>query len=323
MLDILSSDTMIIILAMGASFASVLAVALPMIKRVESKERYRSIIKEKRRNLFEQAKEQANTYIETDEEKKKGKNLTARDSVAALFKLEKLGVGQKARLIVQQAGYRGPNAPLIYLVSQLVLPVIFCLLAGLFISSADTEFSDGVRLMIMLGAAIAGVSIPRLLVKNTAQKRQEEVQLSFPDALDMILICVQGGIGLEAAINRIAESVSDHSEVLAEELGLLSAELALLGDRKGAFKSFADRVGSGSARSFGNAMIQAEQYGTSVSQALRVMAEELRDMRLAEAERKAAALPPKLTVPMILFFLPTLFVVILAPAVLDAINTFG
>lgn len=323
MLSFLNSDMMIIVLAMAACFASVMAVAIPMIKRVESKERYRSIIKEKRRNLFQQAKEQANTYIETDEEKKKSQNISARDSIAALFKLEKLGVGQKARLLVQQAGYRGPNAPLIYLVSQLVLPVVFCLIAGLFISQAKAEFSDSIQLMILGGAAFSGFCIPRILIKNTAQKRQEEVQLSFPDALDMILICVQGGIGLEAAINRIAESISDHSEVLAEEIGLLSAELALLGDRKGAFKSFSDRVGSGSARAFSNAMIQAEQYGTSVSQALRVMAEELREIRLAEAERKAAALPPKLTVPMILFFLPCLFVVILAPAVLDAMSTFG
>lgn len=323
MLDFFSSDTMIVLFAMLASFGSVLAVAIPMIKRVESKERYRSIIKEKRRNLFEQAKVDANTFIETDPEKLKNKNMSARDSVAALFKLEQLGVGQNARLKVQQAGYRSPNAPLIYLVSQLVLPLVFCLIAGMFMSSDKLELSDGVQLMVFAGAAFCGFFLPRLLVKNTAQKRQEEVQLTFPDALDMVLICVQGGIGLEAAINRIAESISDHSDVLAEELGLLSAELALLGDRKGAFKSFSDRVGSGAARSFANAMIQAEQYGTSVSQALRVMAEELRDIRLAEAERKAAALPPKLTVPMILFFLPTLFVVILAPAVLDAMNTFG
>ncbi len=322
MIKLLSSDFMIVLIAMVASFASVLAVALPMIKRVESKERYKTIIKEKRRNLFNQAREQANAYIETDEEKKGG-SVSARDSITALFKLEKLGVGRHARMIVQQAGYRSPNAPLIYLISQLALPVFFCLLSGLFIAAADTELSDGIQLIIIMGAALSGFFLPRILVKNTAQKRQEEVQLSFPDALDMILICVQGGIGLEAAVNRIAESIADHSEVLAEELGLLSAELALLGDRKAAFKSFAARVGSGSARSFANAMIQAEQYGTSVSQALRVMAEELRDMRLAEAERKAAALPPKLTVPMILFFLPTLFVVILAPAVLDAMKTFG
>ncbi len=320
MLSFFNSDTMIIILAMIASFISFLGVVLPMIKRAESKERYRSIIKEKRRSLFNQAKKEANSFIDTDADKKK---VTARDSITALFKLEKLGVGQKARILVQQAGYRHPNAPLIYIISQLALPILFCLLAGLFMTAADREFSDMVQFSIMIGAAVSGFFLPRILIKNTAQKRQEEVQLSFPDALDMILICVQGGIGLEAAVNRIAESISDHSDVLAEELGLLSAELALLGDRKSAFKSFAERVGSGSARAFANAMIQAEQYGTSISQALRVMAAELRDIRLAEAERKAAALPPKLTIPMILFFLPTLFVVILAPAILDAMNTFG
>ena len=322
MLDFFSSDFIIIFFAMAACFASVLAVALPMIKRVESKERYRSIIKEKRRNLFHQAREEANNYIETDPDKKT-EQLSGRDSIAALFKLEQLGVGQKARMIVQQAGYRGPKAPLIYLISQLVLPLIFCLIAGMFISAAEADLSDGLQLTIIMSSALSGFFLPRILVKNTAQKRQEEVQLSFPDALDMILICVQGGIGLESAVNRIAEAIADHSDVLAEELGLLSAELALLGDRKSAFKSFAERVGSGSARSFANAMIQAEQYGTSISQALRVMAEELREIRFAEAERKAAALPPKLTVPMIVFFLPPLFVIILAPAAIGAMSTFN
>ncbi|HEY8962992.1 MAG TPA: type II secretion system F family protein, partial [Alphaproteobacteria bacterium] len=149
-------------------------------------------------------------------------------------------------------------------------------------------------------------------------KRQEEINLSFPDALDMMLICVQGGISIEQAINRIAEEVAEHSAILAQELGFLGAELGLLNDRKSAFQGFAKRVGSGAAKSFATAMIQAEQYGTGISTALRVMADESRDMRMAEAERKAASLPPKLTVPMILFFLPALFIVILGPAGIQA-----
>src|SRR5690606_33523232 len=103
-----------------------------------------------------------------------------------------------------------------------------------------------------------------------------------------------------------------------EELGLLTAELGFLNDRRAAYQGFAARVGSGGGRSFANAMIQAEQYGTSVSKAMRVLADELRDQRMAAAEQKAAALPPKLTVPMILFFLPALFIVILGPAFLSA-----
>ena len=145
-----------------------------------------------------------------------------------------------------------------------------------------------------------------------------EINISFPDALDMMLICVQGGIGLEQTINRIADEIAEHSATLAEEMGILAAEMGLLNDRRKALQDFARRVGSASARSFVTAMIQAEQYGTSVSEAMRVIAEDLRDQRMAEAERKAASLPPKLTVPMILFFLPALFIVILAPAFLSA-----
>jgi tight adherence protein C len=109
---------------------------------------------------------------------------------------------------------------------------------------------------------------------------------------------------------------------LAEELGILSAELSMLNDRRSVFQSFAKRVGSSAARSFATAMIQAEQYGTSIAQALRVMADDMREKRLAKAEQKAASLPPKLTVPMILFFLPTLFVVILGPAAIKAMANF-
>jgi tight adherence protein C len=116
----------------------------------------------------------------------------------------------------------------------------------------------------------------------------------------------------------VGDEIAEHATTLAEELGILSAEMGMLNDRRGALQDFARRVGSGSAKSFATAMIQAEQYGTSVSNAMRVIADELRDQRMAEAERKAASLPPKLTVPMILFFLPALFIVILAPAFLAA-----
>ena len=156
------------------------------------------------------------------------------------------------------------------------------------------------------------------MVKNMILKRQQEINLAFPDSLDMMLICVQGGIGLEQTIDRVAHEVAEHSPVLAEELGILSAEMAMLNDRRQALQDFARRVGSGAAKSFATALIQAEQYGTSISQAMRIMSDELRDMRMATAEQKAASLPPKLTVPMILFFLPSLFIIILGPAGIQA-----
>lgn len=306
---LLGSNVVVVIISALTAALSFVAFALPLLKRTEKKERYKEVIEKKRRALFDQAREQL-------EHKNKGQNISPTQSMALFYRLQRLAgeASLSARNLTQQAGMRSPNAPIIYLVSRIVLPLLFVGLAMMFLSMTDREIKRGLVMLILMGMGLFGFFLPRILVKNTADKRQQEISLSFPDALDMMLICVQGGIGIEAAINRIAETVSEHSEALAEELGILSAELGMLNDRKGAFQGFAMRVGSGAARSFATAMLQAEQYGTSVSKAIRVLADESREMRMAAAEQKAAALPPKLTVPMILFFLPALFIVILGPA---------
>lgn len=296
-----------------AAAVSFIGFALPLLRRTEKRERYRAVIEKKRRTLFEQTREE----LERPKVKPQAE-ISAAQSIALFYKLQKIAgdASINARALMQRAGIRDPNAPLKYLISRIVLPLVFVLLGMFFISAADKDLSPGVTLSILLFLAMAGFFLPRILMKNTADKRQQDISLAFPDSLDMMLICVQGGIGIEAAINRVAETVADHSEALAEELGILSAELGLLNDRQAAFKGFAARVGSGPARSFATAMLQAEQYGTSVSKALRVLADESRDFRMSVAEQKAASLPPKLTVPMILFFLPALFIVILGPAFL-------
>jgi tight adherence protein C len=230
-------------------------------------------------------------------------------------------MGDRARNKLLQAGIRDPSAPIKFMIARIFIPCFLVMIAMMFISGSQKEVPEIWRAIIITGAALFGFLLPGILVKNQAQKRLQEINYAFPDALDMMLICVTGGIGLEQTVNRIADEIAEHSPILAEELGILSAEMAMLQDRRSALQDFAKRVGSGAARSFATALIQAEQYGTSVSQAMRVMAEELRDARMGEAERKAASLPPKLTVPMILFFLPVIFVVILGPAVLQAIAT--
>ena len=213
-------------------------------------------------------------------------------------------MGEKARVTMLQAGIRNPKAPIYYLVARTLIPFLLVTIAWIVLASSEREISRGVVFMVLVGMAGAGFFLPRLLIKNHIIKRQQEIGLTFPDALDMMLICVQGGIGLEQTIDRIADEISEHAPTLAEELGILSAEMGMLNDRRGALREFAKRVGSGAARSFATALIQAEQYGTSVSNAMRVIADELREARMAAAEQKAASLPPKLTVPMILFFLP-------------------
>jgi tight adherence protein C len=309
----ITSDLLIVLASAVAAAASFVAFVLPLLNRTEKKEHYHNVIEKKKKALFESAKEEVSG--------KGQKSVSAKDSVAAFFKVQQFAgeFGEKVRVQLLQAGIRNPMGPIFYMGAQAGLPILLVLVSMLVMSSGEKEVSSGMQFFILLGAVFAGFFLPRLLIKNQADKRQQELSTTFPDALDMMLICVQGGIGLEQTVERVAEEVSDHSPTLAEELGILSAEMAMLNDRRTALADFGRRVG-GFGKSFATALIQAEQYGTSVSQALRVMAVELRDIRMANAEQKAASLPPKLTVPMILFFLPALFIIILGPAGIEASN---
>lgn len=304
-------DLVIIIVSALAAALSFAAFAIPFLNRSEKKEHYRNVIEKKKKALFETAKEEMVN--------KGDKTISAKDNVASFFKSQNIAgeMGEKVRIQLLQAGIRDPMAPLKYISAQAALPIFFVFFAMMILSAGEKEVESGTKFFILLILGFAGFFLPRLLVKNKADKRQQELNLTFPDALDMMLICVQGGIGLEQTVERVAEEVAEHSPVLAEELGILSAEMAMLSDRRAALSDFGRRVG-GFGKSFATALIQAEQYGTSVSQALRVMSTELRDIRMANAEQKAASLPPKLTVPMILFFLPALFIVILGPAGIQA-----
>lgn len=309
----ITSELVIIVISALAAAASFAAFALPLLNRNEKKAHYKNTIEKKKKALFETAKDEM--------QGKKGKDLSAKDSVAAFFKVQQLAgdMGERVRVQLLQAGIRNPMAPITYIGAQIALPIVLVLFSMLIMSAGDKEVASGTQFFILIGAVFAGFFLPRLMIKNQADKRQEDLGFTFPDALDMMLICVQGGIGLEQTVERVAEEVAEHSPVLAEELGILSAEMAMLNDRRAALADFGRRVG-GFGKSFATALIQAEQYGTSVSQALRVMSTELRDIRMANAEQKAASLPPKLTVPMILFFLPALFIIILGPAGIEASN---
>ncbi|MCB9983485.1 MAG: type II secretion system F family protein [Rhodospirillales bacterium] len=309
-------DNEIIITLVSAVLAagSFAAFALPFLNKSEKKEHYKSVVEKRRKDLFQATRDGSIHKAKQD------KNVSAADSMAALYKFQQIAgaMGEKVRDKMLQAGIRSPNAPIKFMIAQAVLPILLAGFTVLVLSNTDKEISDTMKLLSVFTAAVIGYKLPDVLIKNQILKRQQEINLSFPDSLDMMLICVQGGIGLEQTVDRVAEEISEHSPILAEELGLLSAEMAMLNDRREALQDFARRVGSGAGKSFATALIQAEQYGTSISQAMRVMADELRDMRMAAAEQKAAALPPKLTVPMILFFLPALFIIILGPAGISA-----
>jgi tight adherence protein C len=179
-----------------------------------------------------------------------------------------------------------------------------------------------VKLGICLGATYVGVSLPNLFVRNKITRRQAAITRAFPDALDLMLICVESGTSLEGSFRRASEEIAEQSIDLAEGLTLATAELSYLPDRRQAFENLAKRVPLDGVKSLCLAMQQSERFGTPMAQTLRVIAQENRDARMTAAEKKAAALPPQLTVPMILFFLPTLFVVILGPAAIRIIEQF-
>ena len=312
------NEMLITILAALGAALSFAAFAFPFLQKSDKKEKYKSIIEKRRKDLF-QANRNPNVITED--------SVSQRDNMATFYLFQKLAgnMAEQSRDKMLQAGIRNPKAHIKFMITRAVAPVSFVILASLYFSilPEDKALSATVEIAILILGALFCFKLPDILIKNKILKRQEEINLTFPDALDMMLICVQGGIGLEQTIDRVAGEVADTSEVLAEELGILSAEMAMLNDRKQALQDFARRVGSGAGKNFATALIQAEQYGTSVSQAMRVMSDELREIRMAEAERKAAALPPMLTVPMILFFLPALFIVILGPAGISVSSTFG
>ena len=177
------------------------------------------------------------------------------------------------------------------------------------------------KLCLSIVGAYVGFYLPNIFVSNLITRRQKSIKRVFPDALDLLLICVQAGMSVESAMNKVANEIAPRSLELAEEFSLTTAELSYLPERRQAYENLGKRTGLAVVRAVGTSLIQAERYGTAISQALRVLAKESREMRMAEAEKKAAALGPKLTVPMILFFLPVVFIVIMGPAVIQVMAT--
>jgi tight adherence protein C len=222
---------------------------------------------------------------------------------------------------LKMAGLRG-QAPLVaYMFFRLAMPIIVTIAALIYLFLiAQLDHPPIVKIGIALLVGYIGYYLPDVFVRNQITKRQMSITAGFPDALDMLLICVQSGMSIEAAFQKVASEIGTQSLELAEELSVTTAELSYLSDRRQAYENLARRTGLPGVKGVATALIQAERYGTPVGTALRVMAKENREHRMMEAEKKAAALPPKLTVPMIVFFLPVLFVVIIGPAMIQVYN---
>jgi len=294
-----------------AAVATVLTLAMPLLTGDSLDKRMKTVAIERERIRQRERERLA-----------RGEKITLRSSpkqymktIVDRFNLAKWLGQEEARAMLIQAGYRGQGPYIAFLFFRLVAPVAL-LLVTLFYVFVVVELQQPatIKILICLAAAYGGMQVPKLFLKNKIQRRQLSIRRAFPDALDLLLICVESGISIEAAFGRVSVEIGSQSIALAEELTLTTAELSYLQDRKQAYENLAQRTDLEGVKAVCMALQQAERYGTPLGQTLRVMAQENRDMRMQEAEKKAAALPPKLTVPMILFFLPVLFVVILGPA---------
>ena len=238
------------------------------------------------------------------------------------FNLSKWVGQEEARALLVQAGYRGQAPYVTFLFFRLVMPIASALVSLFYVFVVlKLDQPPLLKLAMCIGATYFGMHLPALFIKNKITRRQLSIRRAFPDALDLLLICVELGNSIEAAFKRVSQEIGIQSVPLAEEFTLTTAELAYLQDRRQAYENLAKRTNLEGVKSVCMALQQAERYGTPLAQTLRVMAQENRDMRMSEAEKKAAGLPPKLTVPMIVFFLPVLFVVILGPAAIRVMQT--
>ncbi len=314
----LDPEFVIMVLAAVAAFATVATFTLPLLTNDRLDSRMKYVASERDKMRAQRLKQLADDN-RRGQLRNNPKGLMMQ--VVEQLNLRKLLETESTRDRLKMAGLRGQAPVVAFLFFRVVLP--FVMFAGAFtylFLLRDFGFPPILRLGLSIGAAYLGFYLPNLFVSNLIQRRQQSIKRAFPDALDLMLICVQSGMSVEAAMNKVAEEVGGRSFELAEEFGLTTAELSYLPERRMAFENLGKRTGLPGVRAVGTSLIQAERYGTPVGQALRVMAQENRDMRMAEAEKKAAALPPKLTVPMILFFLPVLFIVILGPAAIKVMD---
>lgn len=301
---------MTMLLAAIAASATVYTLVMPLFAGEGLSKRMKAVASERER-IRQRERERLNKS-EKVSLRQTPKQLVSR--VVEDFNLTKWLAQEAARDKLIMAGYRGQAPYITFLFARMVAPIVLFASSVVYVFLiAHMDRPMPIKIGICVGAAYLGLQAPMIFLKNAISKRQLSVKRAFPDALDLLLICIESGMSVEMAFRKVATEIVGQSIALSEEFTLTTAELSYLQDRKVAYENLAKRTGLDGVKSVCLALQQAERYGTPLGQSLRVMAQENRDMRMNEAEKKAAALPPKLTVPMILFFLPVLFVVILGP----------
>jgi tight adherence protein C len=306
----------VMILVGVAAFATILTFTLPYLETDKLGSRMKSVATERealRQRYREQMAIEKNRLRQTP----KGFMKEVVEKFARGRMLENEAIKEKLR----QAGFRGQGPIYTFIFFRFVMPPVLFLVTIFYLYFVNSfGLATMARFAAAAGGAFFGFYLPNLFVQNVIARRQESIKKAFPDALDLLLICVESGMSVEAAFAKVAAEIGGQSVELAEELSVTTAELSYLQERRKAYENLATRTGLPGVKAVVTSLVQAERYGTPLGQALRVMAQENRDMRMAEAEKKAAGLPPKLTVPMIAFFLPVLFCVILGPAAIKIMH---
>ena len=309
----LEPETLITLLVAVAAFAAVLSAAAPLLENDPLKARMKLVTVEKERLRAQQKLKAASGEVRLRDTRNAG----VAKSFVEILNLRKIFEAETSRELLRQAGLRSERHLILYLASRVVAPIGLAVLTFVYISAIyGNALSPQIRISASAFGAILGNYAPRLFMRNLINRRQASIRRAWPDSLDLMLICVESGMAVEPAMQRVAREIGTMSVPLAEELSLTVAELSYLQDRRKAFENLGKRTGLPQVKSVVTSLIQSERYGTPLGTSLRVLAQENRDMRIAEAERKAAALPPRLTVPMMLFFMPAIFIVILGPAIM-------
>lgn len=319
---LLGFDVMLVgtVLAGMAAFAAVLAIYAavtirdPMVKRVKA---------------LEGRREQLKAGIVTASAKKRNSLRRGTQSTEKVReRLDQMKVLQQSQLeVVQQklahAGYRNKELAVYVIGARALLPIVLGILSALLVWGIDffPDWGEFKRFGLFAGSVLLGYKGPELYLSNKASKRTKEVQKGLPDALDLLVICAEAGLTVDAAFNRVAKELGRAYPELGDEFALTAIELSFLNERRLAFNNLAYRVNLEAVKGVVTTMVQTEKYGTPLASALRVLSAEFRNERMMRAEEKAARLPAIMTIPLILFILPCLFVVILGPAACSISDT--
>ena len=315
---VVDSQFMLAMFVAIAAAATVLTIAIPLTEGSNLQKRMKNVATE-REKIRARERERLNRQTDRVSLRQEPKAFMRR--IVQQFKLGDWLGTETAKNQLAMAGYRGQQAEVAFLFFRLVMPIGLFLFT-LFYVFVVNDFGQPVilRIGMAVGGAYLGIKAPEVFLSNQIGKRQASMKTAFPDALDLLLICVESGMSIEHAFRKVSTEIGGQSVPLAEEFALCTAELSYLSERRQAYENLTARTGLEGVKSVSTALIQAERYGTPLGTALRTLAQESRDQRMMAAEKKAASLPPKLTVPMILFFLPVLFVIIMMPAAIQTMK---